>query len=138
MTGRTKIPAFTGGRQEIFLPAIYTPNPRKTRRKIATVQVLIDYLTNHRTIISILVFKLLRIYPDKLFKILRKKLIKSCLGCRCLYTPLIGFPHTALKGSFQSGEDKLQGIDFKLSAETQLHYAQEIGLGSRRYELEEV
>lgn len=50
----------------------------------------------------------------------------------------IGIPNTTLKGNFQPGEDKLQGIDPKLSAEAQLHYAQEIGLGSRKYELEEV
>ncbi|MDI6735239.1 MAG: DUF362 domain-containing protein [bacterium] len=50
----------------------------------------------------------------------------------------MGLSNTALKGNFQPGEDKLQGIDPKLSAETQLHYAQKIGLGSRRYKLEEV
>jgi len=50
----------------------------------------------------------------------------------------IGLPNTALKGSFQLGEDKLQGLSPKLTAEPQLNYAQEIGLGMRRYELEEV
>lgn len=50
----------------------------------------------------------------------------------------IGIPNTALKTNFQPGEDKLQGIAPKLTAEPQLNYAQEIGLGMRKYELEEV
>ncbi|MFH1562457.1 MAG: DUF362 domain-containing protein [Nitrospirota bacterium] len=50
----------------------------------------------------------------------------------------MGIPNTALKSNFQPGEDKLQGIDPKLSAEVQLDYAQELGLGSRKYELEEM
>lgn len=50
----------------------------------------------------------------------------------------IGIPNTALKSNFQPGEDKLQGISPKLTAEPQLNYAQEIGLGVRKYVLEEV
>ncbi len=47
----------------------------------------------------------------------------------------IGIPNTALKTNFQPGEDKLQGLNPKLTAEVQLNYAQEIGLGMRKYEL---
>lgn len=50
----------------------------------------------------------------------------------------IGLPNTALKTNFKPGEDKLQGLFPKLSAEPQLDYAEKIGLGMRRYELEEV
>ncbi|MEW6096755.1 MAG: DUF362 domain-containing protein [bacterium] len=50
----------------------------------------------------------------------------------------IGIPNTALKTNFQPGEDKLQGFNPKLTAEPQLNYAQEIGLGTRNYKLEEI
>jgi hypothetical protein len=50
----------------------------------------------------------------------------------------IGIPNTALKSNFQPGEDKLTGFNPKLSPEPQLSYAQELGLGTREYVLEEV
>lgn len=50
----------------------------------------------------------------------------------------MGIQNTALKSNFQPGKDKLQGISPKLTAEPQLNYAQEIGLGVRKYDLEEV
>jgi len=50
----------------------------------------------------------------------------------------IGIPNTALKTNFQPGEDKIHGFNPKLNPEPQLNYAQEIGLGNRKYELEEV
>lgn len=50
----------------------------------------------------------------------------------------VGIPNTALKSNFQPGEDKLQGFNPNLSLEPQLNYAQELGLGTRKYELEEV
>jgi len=50
----------------------------------------------------------------------------------------IGLPNSALKSNFLPGEDKLQGLSPNLTAEPQLNYAQEIGLGTREYELEEI
>ncbi|MEW6606593.1 MAG: DUF362 domain-containing protein [bacterium] len=50
----------------------------------------------------------------------------------------IGIPNTALKSNLEPGKDKLQGIIHNLTGEPQLAYAQQIGLGTRKYELEEV
>ena len=46
-----------------------------------------------------------------------------------------GLPGTALKTNMKLGEDKIRGVYSYSKHEIQLEYAQEIGIGSRDYEL---
>ena len=41
MAGRTKIPAFTGKWQEIFMLAVITLDPGKTQMEVTTVQIFV-------------------------------------------------------------------------------------------------
>jgi uncharacterized Fe-S center protein len=49
----------------------------------------------------------------------------------------IGIPGSALKGNFGEGEDKFKGIR-EIEWEIQLKYAEELGLGSRKYTIKEI
>jgi hypothetical protein len=49
-----------------------------------------------------------------------------------------GLEGTALKANLQKGKDKFSGVYPKVDWTIQLQYAEEIGLGSREYELIEV
>jgi hypothetical protein len=49
-----------------------------------------------------------------------------------------GLEGTALKANFEKGKDKFLGVYPKVDWTIQLQYAEEIGLGSRDYELIEV
>jgi uncharacterized Fe-S center protein len=46
-----------------------------------------------------------------------------------------GNKDSALLKNYKSGEDKFRGIYPKVNWEIQLQYAEEIGLGTRKYEL---
>lgn len=46
-----------------------------------------------------------------------------------------GLANSALKSNFQPGEDKFQGIHPDIDGKHLLNYAEELGLGSRKYEL---
>lgn len=47
----------------------------------------------------------------------------------------IGIPGTRLEANFASGEDKFKGVYPNANHEAQLHHAEKLGMGSRRYEL---
>lgn len=50
----------------------------------------------------------------------------------------IGNTDSELKGNFQPGQDKFRGVHEHVNAERILEYAEEIGLGTRNYELIEI
>jgi len=49
-----------------------------------------------------------------------------------------GFKSSKLKSNFKSGEDKFKGLNPKIDNEAQLIHAEEIGLGTRNYNLIEI
>lgn len=50
----------------------------------------------------------------------------------------VALPNCCLKKNLKAGEDKFKGVYPKVDWEIQMKYAEKLGLGSRKYELEEV
>ena len=76
MTGRTESACLAGKHQELLFPTVSTPDADKPTHRIATVEILLDHILDHRSEIPALLLKTILIFTKEALKIIKEHPVK--------------------------------------------------------------